>query len=836
MIDPRVIPPNSPPTALRFVIENQGIVAGVLLDIIVLPLRQNILSFNFAAGSSINVPAQSQTIVAASINTCPVPCSWELGIVFRFKSFEGNVERGAAFLIARKMLIKVGDPLDISLLQPSAPYRKVPAAHRRVVFDRSQAVPGEPLPRSSSADMWVVPLDFYNIPLPLKTTVIEGPGAVELHMSDSTNLPSKLQNLLWLEEIQMEVDICQFDLIKTRMERAGRYLALKVPGLAERRPSVLYGDKVYVSTHTDESEAGAPNKKKWQGIVHAVRDLEVLLAFNGEFQATYVAAPYPVDVRFSFGRLPIRRMHQAAAGCGNIPNVILPSIEHVPIETFPRANLKFFDPNLNDEQKDAVIHIISNQHGRAPFLIHGPPGTGKTVTLVESIKQVLDEKGRGAQARILACAPSNSAADLIAMRLLPYRFGNKKTELLRLNAYTRETPDDDPLAEVIHRNASTGRFDVPKMEALKRFRVIVSTCVNAGTLIGVGLPRGHFTHIFIDEAGQATEPEVLVPLSGFAIEQTRVVLAGDHKQLGPIVRSPHALKYGLDKSLLERLFTLPLYQASATATALYQSNVTVRLLKNYRSHPAILDLPSRLFYDGALQPFASRPVVDQLCRWEFLPNQDQFPLLFKHVDGKDERESTSPSWFNIAEAQTVLAYIQNMIRARNIRVSASDIGVIAPYRRQVQKLRTLFSAKGLDGIKVGSVEEFQGQERLVIIVSTVRSDKSFLSFDSKHALGFLQNPKRFNVAVTRAKALLVVVGSANVLCEDEQWRAFIEYCHQHRAYDGPPLPSIDDSALNGPGAALDRVLDRLQEEPVVEDDSEEAEGVQHREVEWPEGR
>ena len=174
------------------------------------------------------------------------------------------------------------------------------------------------------------------------------------------------------------------------------------------------------------------------------------------------------------------------------------------------------------------------------------PGTGKTVTLVEAIRQVL---AQNPTARILACAPSNSAADLIATRLKELG----KDVLFRFYAPSRHkdlVPDELDQFTVKTRD---GYFSVPPIAILKRFRVIVSTCVSGSVCYGTGIPRGHFSHIFFDEAGQATEPETMITVKTMADNATNIVLSGDPKQLGPIIRSSVARELGLETSYLERL-------------------------------------------------------------------------------------------------------------------------------------------------------------------------------------------------------------------------------------------------------------------------------------------
>ena len=171
-------------------------------------------------------------------------------------------------------------------------------------------------------------------------------------------------------------------------------------------------------------------------------------------------------------------------------------------------------------------------------------------------------------AKILACAPSNSAADLIASRLCASNSSSRHTalssdQLFRFYAPSRfKNQVPDALLPYIC-TQSDGHFTVPVIARLKSFRVIVSTCVSASFCAAIGMPRGHFTHIFIDEAGQATEPEVFVSIKTMADTRTNVVLSGDPKQLGPIIWSNVARELGLEKSFLERLMENDVYDLKA---------------------------------------------------------------------------------------------------------------------------------------------------------------------------------------------------------------------------------------------------------------------------------
>jgi superfamily I DNA and/or RNA helicase len=160
-------------------------------------------------------------------------------------------------------------------------------------------------------------------------------------------------------------------------------------------------------------------------------------------------------------------------------------------------------------------------------------------------------------------------------------------------------------------------------------------------------------------------------------------------------------------------------------------------------------------------------ITDMFIGSDLLPNKG-FPIIFHGLNGKDEREGNSPSWFNADEAREVLKYVESLMSDKKRKLTVSDIGtvstrsdlpfvegIVTPYRKQVEKLRGLLNKHGYSKIQVGSVEEFQGQERKVIIISTVRSNSKYTDFDYKHDLGFIKNPKRFNVSITRAQVGLI---------------------------------------------------------------------------------
>ncbi|XP_054905535.1 putative helicase mov-10-B.1 [Poeciliopsis prolifica] len=630
------------------------------------------------------------------------------------------------------------------------------------------------------------------------------------------NYTKKFQLLLYLEELQMECDIRKYNIPNEDKEFAQlqrdlnnpKLLVLEVPGVSENRPSVLRGDSLLVYPQGEKIV-------KYRGYVHSVQLDSVKLGFASELLNRYMKGKdfsliegIKFNVEFTLNRLIVRLQHRAAefAKSHKLSSVLFPAAPSMPPEEPDLPKLTLFDYQLekNPEQYQAVQHIVAGSSRPAPYLVFGPPGTGKTVTLVEAIKQI--EKTQ-MFCHILACAPSNSAADLLCSKIREHVDEHK---IFRLYASSR-----DPKAVPEHlktcSNLSGDSYIFPAKEKLMEFRIIVTTLLTAGRFVTGGIPSGHFTHIFVDEAGHAVETECLVPLAGLLNTETgQLVLAGDPKQLGPILRSPFALKYRMGMSLLERLMTdFPLYQKSG---GVYNNSFVTKLLRNYRSHPAILKIPNELFYEGELQACAEEYSRNFYCRWEYLPKQG-FPIIFHGVAGIDARESTSPSFFNVAEVEVLMDYVRKLLESQGkkgvAKIAPKDIGIIAPYRKQVQKIRQALEKVGKDlkrpdmrTLKVGSVEEFQGQERRVILVSAVRSSANYMDFDKKFSLGFIKNEKRFNVAVTRAKALLIVVGNPLMLSADPNWASFIEYCKEERGYSGFSHAEEDEEEIVAKLSAL----------------------------------
>ncbi|GFZ08872.1 P-loop containing nucleoside triphosphate hydrolases superfamily protein [Actinidia rufa] len=585
-------------------------------------------------------------------------------------------------------------------------------------------------------------------------------------------------SLLNMEEIKMEENMRDYDMECISFGRKGPFLTLEVPGLAERRPSLIYGDYVFAKLASEDADDGTC---PYQGYIHRVEAEQVHLKFDKYVHLRHKAGNL-YNVQFTYNRTSMRKLYQAIEVAKNLQTDFLFPSESSRKRRIRPASLSPLSCILNEEQKRSIRMILGCKGG-PPYVIYGPPGTGKTMTIVEAILQLYIGQNN---AQILVCAPSNSAADHILEKLIAEKAVEaRENEILRLNATTRPCEDIKPeLDRFCYLEESI--YKCPPLSNLMQYKIIISTYMSASLLYAEGIGRTHFSHIFLDEAGQASEPETMIPLSHLCHKGTVVVLAGDPMQLGPVIHSKDAESCGLGMSYLARLFECEFYNN-------LNENYVTKLVQNYRCHPAILHLPSELFYNGEL--IASRVDIASSTPWDdLLPNRD-FPVLFIGIQGCDEREGNNPSWFNRFEASKVVDIVKKMTERG---LTGEDIGVITPYRQQVLKLYKALEILGCSDVKVGSVEQFQGQERQVIIISTVRSTVKHNDFDRTHCLGFLSNPKRFNVAITRARSLLIVIGNPHIIGEDPYWNLLLKHCVDNSSYQGCDLPKERDDFHEDP--------------------------------------
>lgn len=482
-----------------------------------------------------------------------------------------------------------------------------------------------------------------------------------LHNLDYHCYEDYFHTLLHLEEIEYVVALRKYDEEKACFIANGEYLMLEIENLAEKRPSIMIGDKVIASDPFNCSTS------EFESVVHKVGSKHIYLKFCQMFHDGYKGEDY--SVRIVGSRSQIRRNHHgiglAVRSLGRellFPTKVqLKPAQFNLIETTPKSNknrnqailqklqeirnnnkskldltkpknsptateqakptdvkIVWYDKHLNHYQMQAVRNILLAEARPLPYCIFGPPGTGKTVTLVETILQILTHLP---DARILVGTPSNSAADVVATRLIESGV-LKPGDLIRFVAYRCVQDDSIPVQLIpysataditaegtdhnyTHTTLKNGLTLGLSCSVIGRHRVTVSTCTNLGMFFNMNFPKGHFTHIILDEAGHLTEPEAMIPLSFLDVSSGQAILAGDPLQLGPVVLSRLAAEYGLAESYLERLMNRFPYTRDPQGfpeTGGYDPRLVTKLVYNYRSLPDILAIPSKLFYNSELTP------------------------------------------------------------------------------------------------------------------------------------------------------------------------------------------------------------------------------------------
>ncbi|CAG8668732.1 13831_t:CDS:2 [Gigaspora margarita] len=574
-----------------------------------------------------------------------------------------------------------------------------------------------------------------------KNEVREMLNQVQLNSEDYKKF---FTNLLYAEEYEINAGFKIYDRKETTLERYGNGLTLNMPGLAEERPSVVPGNFILVV------KCGVEDEKAYKGYVYSTRVDKIDLKFGRTFMQQVYSPDAKFNVRFTYNRVSMRRMHQALDNPNMNFKRLFPDTYGINGENGENEEnneqLTEIYTTLNEYQKRAVRIIKTGEHHPLPFIIFGPPGTGKSATVVEAILQLRNDD-KNNKNRILACAASNAAANLLLRKLSEYL---SSEEMIRIYAVS-QNPNKLDLDLHHYCVINNGKFQVPTLTYIEERKVVVTTCSTAGLVYALGSTKP-YTHIFVDEAGQALEPEILTALQNSA-KDTKIILAGDPKQLGPFVYSSTAKELGLGQSLIERLTKTSYYDFSDTC------KYGVKLLINYRTHPSILKFPNATFYGDELQPCDDLD-TDSLVNFSYLPKKG-YPLMFWKVTGKENREGQSPSWFNAHEAGYVLAVVKQLLKED---VKPEDIGIISPYVKQREKISKLLKHKDINGVEIGTVEKFQGQERRVIIISTVRTGSA----------GFLGEPGRVCVALTRAQELLIVIGNPKTLALDKLWGQWLE--------------------------------------------------------------
>ncbi|KAL5216782.1 hypothetical protein ABZP36_008183 [Zizania latifolia] len=509
----------------------------------------------------------------------------------------------------------------------------------------------------------------------------------------------------------------------------------------------------------------------------------------------------------------------------------------------PEPLMDYLKTNLNDSQLDAVNAGLSR---RSFVLIQGPPGTGKTQTILGLLSAVLhsaptrmqtkggfdvqkhgpelDIEGKHAhwmkaspwligvnprdlimpvdgddgfyptgnelkpevvssnrkyRAHVLVCAPSNSALDEIVLRVLQtgIRDENNNTynpKIVRIGLKAHHSVKAVSMDYLIQQKLSgvdrsldggrrgAGEYDRIRASVLDEAAIVFSTLSFSGSSMFSRMGRA-FDVVIIDEAAQAVEPATLVPLIHGC---KQVFLVGDPVQLPATVISSTAQKLGYGTSLFKR------FQAAG---------FPVQMLKiQYRMHPEISIFPSKEFYEGVLQDgeglSKKRPWHSYSCFG---------PFCFFDVDGIESQPSGSGSWVNEDEVEFItLLYHQLAMHYPELK-SSSQVAAISPYRHQVKLLkdqfRFTFGDQSKEAIDVNTVDGFQGREKEVVIFSCVRCNK-------EQKIGFVSDFRRMNVAITRARSAVLVVGSASTLKEDKHWNNLVESAKERGRYFKVPKP------------------------------------------------
>ncbi|WP_109830179.1 AAA domain-containing protein [Reichenbachiella versicolor] len=581
-------------------------------------------------------------------------------------------------------------------------------------------------------------------------------------------------------------------MIKSHFD-AGERLIIKVSRPAEHTDAHLFQSGKLISFFS--STGDSDGNESVNGVVNNVTKSEMIITLNAD-EIPQWTHHGKLGIQLLFDENAYREMEKTLQSLLKTKDDQLNRLKRIILgdNTAEFSKGQYVrDLGMNYSQNDALENI---QNAMDLAIVHGPPGTGKTTTMVQAIMETLK-----VEKQVMVCAPSNAAVDLLSEKL-----GNQGISVLRIGHPARVTEDmlsktmDAKIANhkdyknlkdlrkraeeyfsmaakykrsfghneraqrrAIKAEAHKLRDDAKQLEFYIANDVIAKSQIIACTLVGANnsLIKGmNFQTVFIDEAGQAMEPSCWIPI----LKTQRVIMAGDHCQLPPTIKSFEAAKQGLEVTLFER--------------AIKNNNVDIMLREQYRMNEKIMNFSSRIFYKNEL-------VANEYVKsWNIFEGD----MIVEFIDTAgcgyfEDVDRETRSSFNSEESALLIRHLTGyigQIDSMSKQDEISNIGIISPYKAQTNLLSESIIDAGLDEIwqkkiNVNTVDSFQGQERDIIYISLVRSNEN-------GEIGFLSDVRRMNVAMTRARKKLVVIGDSATIGQNNFYDQFLDYVNEIESY------------------------------------------------------
>ena len=639
------------------------------------------------------------------------------------------------------------------------------------------------------------PIAFFYVSLrPIKqrmmTTQFKTPTADLQHQYDLLQKEFEYEKEMYRQQIErtgihrrIQQGLCWYPVVPGKSYyNSLNQLVVEIERLEDKETEhkIEYGRPVCFFT---TNGSGNPEYLNFSTVISYVQDDRMVVVLPSPNALTDIQKAGEIGIQLYFDETSYKTMFNALSTVIQAKGNRLAYLRDVLLGKTPVGRRTFFPmrfPWLNLSQEEAVNHVLA---AKDVSIVHGPPGTGKTTTLVEAIYETLHRENQ-----VMVCAQSNTAVDWISEKLVDrgihvLRIGNPTRINDKMLSFTYERrfeshPDYAELwgirkaireiqsnlrkkshgeKETARNRLSRLRFRATELEVKIDTELFDEARVVACTLVGSAnrvLTNRNFTTLFIDEAAQALEAACWIAIR----KADRVILAGDHCQLPPTIKCIEAARSGLDHTLMEKV--------------VHKKPSAVSLLKmQYRMHESIMRFPSEWFYHGELEAAPEvryRSILDFDTPMNWIDTSE--------MDFHEEFVGESFGRINKQEANLLLqeleAYINRIGKAR-ILDEKIDFGLISPYKAQVQYLRSKIKVSSFlrpfrSLITVNTVDGFQGQERDVIFISLVRANED-------GQIGFLNDLRRMNVAITRARMKLVILGDAVTLTKHPFYKRLMSF-------------------------------------------------------------